>query len=157
MRRACYLTMALLLLATVGPGCTKLVPQEDPTSLSERETSVITFKDGSTIRGKFDVEEGVTVVTDGAVYEGVIYDLTQNEIIVDQCRFLRKLDTYEAPQQRLRDAQVDLRAELTSFEFQREDIDRVERVKVDAMKTATRAAFWAMTGFVSMFLMQERS
>ncbi len=156
MRRACYLTTVLLLLATAGLGCTKLVPLEDPT-LSERQTSVITFKDGSTIRGRINVDEGVTVVTGGAVYDGVIYELTQEEIILDECRFLREVETYGAPQQRLRNAQVDLRVELQSFEFQRDEIDRVEQVKVDAMKTATRAAFWAMTGFVSMFLMQERS
>jgi hypothetical protein len=156
MRRAFGSTLIMLLMGSIGLGCTKLVPLEDPT-LSESRTSVITFKDGSTIEGKIDLDEGVIVVTQGSVYGGVIYDLTDEEIILDECRYLRMEGDHGAASDRLQSARVDLAAELLSFEFRRADIDRVEQVKVDPMKTATRAAFWAVTGVVSVFLMQERS
>ncbi len=156
MRRTFCLTLALSLLTVCGLGCTKLVPVEGSV-LDERKASVITFTDGSSIRGKIDIDEDVVVTKGGVVYAGIIYDLTDEEIVLDECRYLHAHEGYDAGRSRLAEARVDVQQELMSFEFRRDEIERVERVRVDAMKTATRTAFWTLSGVVSVFLLQEHS
>ncbi len=156
MRRGFFMVLAVILLASAGLGCTKRVPLEEPVFDGRRKV-VLTFKDGSELSGRIGLDERIDVVTGGRAYRGVVAELTDEEIILDDCRFVREVGKYTAEQQRMADARVKLDVESASFVFVREDIERVEQVKTDALRTTTQAVFWTFTAFVSIFLMQDNS
>ncbi len=156
MLRPFSLLTALVVLLTVGPGCTKLVLLEEPT-FDARRAVVITFQDGSQIRGKVGLDEKVELTTGGAVYRGMVADVTEDEIVLERCYFVCQADDFTAGRERMIKARVDLGVELVDFVFQREQIARVELIKVDAMRTATQAGFWTLSGAVSALLLSERS
>ncbi len=156
MRRAILLAMAVLVLCAAGLGCAKRVPWEGP--LEARRTMVLTFKDGSEIRGKINIDEKVELTTGGNVYRGVIEDLTDEEIELRDCRFVRRQGGSQAEEERLSQARVDLGMEnIDSIVLQRADIKSTEHVKVDGLKTASRSVFWVVAGMASALLLAEKS
>lgn len=167
MRRAFSLTVAMTMLLATGLGCTKRVPFEEPTAEQRgpgkhtwhaRQTTVITFEDGSQIKGKIGaIDERVELVTGGAIYRATVADLTDDEIVLQECKFIQQVGDYQAARDRLTNARVDLGFVPVDFVFQLDEITRVERVKIDPLKTASRAAFWAFTLAVSAFLLVEKS
>jgi len=162
MRRAFSFALALTAMMAVSLGCTKRIPHEEPESgiwqFDGRQKVVVTFVDGSQITGKIGViGERVELVTGGDVYRATVVDLTDEVIDLGECRFMRRAGEAEAARMRLTEARLDLGGEAHGFSFQIEEIESVDRVTTDALKTATRAAFWTLTGAVSAFLLSENS
>ncbi len=156
MRHAVLLAMAVLVLCAAGAGCTKRIPWEGP--LEARKTMVLVFADGSEIRGKINLDESVELTHQGAIYRGVIEDLTDQEIELRDCRFVRRQGVSEAEEQRLTRARVDLGMEnIESLVLEREDIVATEHVRVDGLKTASRSVFWIVSGVVAGLLLAEKS
>jgi hypothetical protein len=156
MRHAALLAMTVLVLCAAGSGCTKRVPWEGP--LEARKTMVLIFDDGSEIRGKINLDESVELTREGAVYRGVIEDLTDQEIELRDCRFIRRQGVSEAEEQRLTQARVDLGVQnIDSIVLERSDIVGTEYVRVDALKSASRSVFWIVAGATMAFLLAEKS
>jgi hypothetical protein len=156
MRRAGILTLAVLVVAAVGQGCTKRVPWEDP--IDPRKTLVLVFADGSEIRGKINLDEGVELTKDGTIYRGLIEDVSDEEIELRDCRFVRRSGGVWASQQRMASARTDLGVEnIDSIVFQRKDVVSIDQVQVDALKSASRSVFSIMAVAVAAFLAAEKS
>jgi len=156
MWRAVLLAVAVLVLCAAGLGCAKRVPWEGP--LEANRTAVLIFADGSEIRGKINTDEKVEYTTANGVYRGVIEDLTDEEIGLRDCRFLRSRGGNQAEAERLRQARIDLGVEnIDSAVLQRADIVNTEQVKVDALKTAARSVFWLLAGMTTALLLSEKS
>lgn len=156
MRRALSAVIVSSLILVVGLGCTKRVPMEDP-AFGARKKVVVTFNDGTEIHGKIGIDETVTLITDGMVYRALVYDLTDDEIELDECQFIRKVGDHTAARERMESAVADLGHEVDEFILDRSEIQSVEQLQVDPLKTASRAAFWALSGAVSAFLLVEKS
>jgi hypothetical protein len=139
-----------------GPGCSKRIPLEEP-EIQARHAIVLTFTDGSQIKGKVGLDETIELITGGTVYRGVVTDVTDEEIVIEDCRFVSRAGDHSAGRARMVSSRVDLGYAPASFIFQRADIERYERIKVDTMRTATRSAFWGLTGVVAVFLLSEKS
>ena len=156
MWRAVLLAVAVLVLCAAGLGCAKRVPWEGP--LEANRTAVLIFADGSEIRGKINTDEKVEYTTASGVYRGVIDNVTDEEIELRDCRFLRSRVGDRAEKERLSQARVDLGVEsIESVVLQQADIVRTEHVKVDALKTASRSVFWVLAGVASALLLSEKS
>jgi len=156
MRHAVLLAMSVLVLCAAGAGCTKRIPWEGP--LEARKSMVLVFADGSEIRGKINLDETVELTHQGAVYRGVIEDLTDQEIELRDCRFVRRQGVSDAEVQRLGQARVDLGMEnIDNIVLEREDIVTTEHIRVDGLKTASRSVFWAVSGVVVGLLLSEKS
>lgn len=156
MWRTVLLVVAVLTLCAAGSGCAKRVPWEGP--LEARRTVVLVFADGSEVRGKINTDETVEYTSAAGVYSGVIDNVTDQEIELRNCRFVRDRDTSLAEQQRLSQARIDLGVEnIESVILQRADIVSTDHVKVDALKTAARSVFWVLAGMTTALLIQEKS
>ncbi len=156
MKHAGVWALAALVLLAAGSGCTKRVAWEEP--LDSRKTMVLTFEDGSEIRGKINLDETVELTKDGAIYKGVIEEVNDEEIELRYCRFVRRSGGTEAAHQRMKHARVDLGQEnIDSIIFLREEIVNVDRVQIDALKTASRSVFWLLSGAATAFLLSEKS
>jgi len=155
MRRFIPAALALVLLLTAG-GCTKRVPVEDGTYDSTGKF-VVTFADGSSLRGKIGLNEPVEVIADGHVYRGTIIDVSSDEINVQDCRLIRSLNDGRAETDRLAASRRHVDEGPLEFNFAVADVRTVERVKVDPLRTAAQSAFWTLTGVVSAFLVSEKS
>ena len=151
-----WLAVLAVLLVMGGSGCTKRIPIEDGT-FTAMDSFVITFSDGSSVKGKIGLNEGVEVTTGGDVYHGTIADVSIDEIWVEDCRLVRSLDGRDAELARLAHAQHNIDEMPQEFTFERANIERVEQVKLDAVRTASRSVFWTVTGIVSAFLLSEKS
>jgi hypothetical protein len=145
-----------VLILGVAAGCTKRVPVEVG-SLDPRQRVVVTFTDGSQVRGRIGLDERVEVTSQGSVYGGRIQDVTLEEITLRDCRLLRAQADREAQWSRLVDARHELGAEPREFTFRRADITRIDQVKLDALRTASQSVFWTLAGALSAFLLAERS
>ncbi|MBM3316563.1 MAG: hypothetical protein FJY75_01795 [Candidatus Eisenbacteria bacterium] len=156
-RRLWLCCVAALVLAS-APGCTKRVPAElqegrfDPT-----HRVAVTFRDGSMLSGKIGEGERVRIAHQGAVYRGTIDTLSFEEILVTDCRLVRSAEPRAAEWERLTRARHDLGEPRIEIALRMDEIERIERVKVDALRTATQSAFWTLTGAVSAFLLADRS
>jgi hypothetical protein len=156
MRHAVLMTVAVLVLCAAGAGCTKRVPWEG--ALEARKTMVLKFGDGTEIRGKINLDEEVELTHEGAVYRGIIEELTDQELQLRDCRFVRRQGGSEAEGQRLTHARMDLGTEnIDSIVFERENIVATEHVQVDGLKTASRSVFLVVSGVVAGFLLSEKS
>jgi hypothetical protein len=154
-RRVWLALLAVLFLLGSG-GCTKRIPVEDGT-FDAMNPFVITLADGSTIKGKIGLNETVEVTTGGKVYRGMIADISVDDIWVEDCRLIRSLESPEVEIARLSHARHHVDELPQEFIFNRADIERVEQVKLDALRMASRSVFWAVTGVVSTFLLSEKS
>ncbi|MCK4413640.1 MAG: hypothetical protein KAY32_08855 [Candidatus Eisenbacteria sp.] len=150
------LAVLAVLLVLGGSACTKRIPVEDGT-FDAMDSFVITFSDGSSIQGKIGLNERVQVITDGDVYRGTIVDVTIDDIWVEDCRLIRSLGKHDAELSRLSHARHHIDEMPQEFTFNRADIERVEQVKLDGLRTASRSVFWTVTGVVSAFLLSEKS
>ena len=156
MWRSLCLGLGVLAFLSVTSGCAKRVPIETA-DLSARLAVVVTFHDGSQIKGKIGTDERVEITTDGAVYRSTIWDLTDSEIVLRDSRFIREAGEYSAERARMAHARYDLGAEPLSFTFRKDEIERVEEIRVDALRTASQAFFWTIAGTVTAFLLGEKS
>lgn len=156
MRRALSAVVVIGVILALGSGCTKRVPMEDP-AFDARKTVVVTFNDGTQIHGKISIDETVTLITNSMVYRALVYDITDEAIELDECRFVRKVGDHTAARERMESAVSDLGYEVDAFILDRSEIQSVELVQVDPLKTASRAAFWALSGAFSAFLLVEKS
>ncbi|MBP6875022.1 MAG: hypothetical protein KBD56_03030 [Candidatus Eisenbacteria bacterium] len=155
MSRFLLAALALTILLAAG-GCTKRVPVESG-KFDAMGKYQVTFADGSSVRGKMNLNEAVEVTAGGNIYRGTIADLSPDEILVENCRLIRKVDSEESEQTRMYEAVRNLEQEPAQFVFKLSDVKQVDRVKVDPLQTATRSAFWALTGIVSAILLSEKS
>lgn len=155
MTRFLLAALPLTILLAAG-GCTKRVPVETG-SFDAMNKYQVTFNDGSTVRGKMNLNETVEVTTGGYVYRGNIVDLTPDELYVEDCRLIRKVGSEESERARMYASVRNLEQEPAQFVFKLSDVKQVDRVKVDPLRTATRSAFWALTGIVSAILLSEKS
>lgn len=157
-RRGLYGIAVVLLILGLGvnPGCTKRIPVETG-QFDARQGVVLTFTDGSQIMGKIGIDETVEFATDGAIYRGTVWEVTEEEILLRDARFLRRIADHSAERARLTHARYDLGVEMGQFTFVISEISQVEEVHTDALRTASQAAFWVVTGAVSAFLLGEKS
>ena len=92
MKRVFLLAIVVLVLA--GLGCSRTVLISD-SEFTARQKVVVTFEDGSWIKGKIGLDEKVTLVSNGMVYRARIDNVTTEsddnpgEIIVGDCTFIR--------------------------------------------------------------------
>ncbi|MBD3235586.1 MAG: hypothetical protein GF330_02650 [Candidatus Eisenbacteria bacterium] len=158
MQRGFSAWAVLLLVFGAGAhlGCAKRVPVETG-QFDPRQAVVITFNDGSQIQGKIGTDETVEFTTDGAHYRGLVWELTEEEIQLREVRFLRRIDDHSAERARLTHARYDLGIETGAFTFAISEIAKVEELHTDALRTASQAIFWTVTGAVSAFLLGEKS
>ena len=154
MRRFILGALAVVLVLAAG-GCTKRVLVDG--TYDQMHTYVLTFEDGTTIKGKIGLNEGVEVVTGGNVYHAEIRNLSLDTISIDEARLIRSLGDYQAASERMITVRRDLEDSPQEFTFDLDKITRIERVKIDPLRTATRSAFWTLTGVVSAFLASEKS
>ncbi len=154
MKRVFLLAVVVLLIS--GPGCSRTVLDND-SDLNVRQKLVVTFADGSWIRGKIGLDEKVTIVSDGSIYRARIDDLNDSEIFVGNCTFIRKVGDRNAAYDRLTNARIDLNTDPVSFVFYHTDIVTVERVEVDPIRTGANSLFWMITGAVGLILLGEKS
>lgn len=145
----------LLLLLACASGCARRVPVTG--EFDARRQVVVTLKDGSEIKGKITTGARVELTNGGTIYRGRIADLTEDQIVIEDARFIRKVGDFTAEQARLYQARHDLGEEPRSFTFQRADITGVEALRLDVLRTSTQALFWTLTGAVSAFLLGEKS
>ena len=155
MRRFSPAIFVLVLLLSVS-ACTKRVPVESG-KFDAMDKYVLTFADGSSLRGKIGLNESVEVISNGQVFHGTIVDMTQESIFVEDCRLIRSVQDGRAEAERMAVSRHNLEDQPTQFEFAIADVQRVERVKIDPLRTATRSAFFTLTGVVSAFLISEKS
>jgi len=155
MRQFILGALALSVLLAAG-GCTKRVLVEDG-SFDAMRPYLLSFADGSTVRGKIGLNEAVEVISEGRVYKGSIADITPDEIYLEDCRLIRSLGDEHSELIRMTLAQRNLEEDPGEFVFKLADVKQVERVKVDPLRTATRCAFWTLTGVASAFLISEKS
>ena len=154
MRRVFLLAVAVLMAA--GLGCSKTVLIEDAT-IDARTKVVVTFADGASVRGKINIDESVTVVSDEMMFKGTIDNLDNEVIYIENCTFIRRTGDSAAQFNRLVDSRVYLGEDVERFEFNRSDIVKVEQVKIDGLRTATKSAFWLIAGSVGLILLGEKS
>ncbi len=150
------LAMAAALIMAAGQGCAKRVPVQGA-DLDAKLKLVVHFKDGSTITGRIGIDEHVELLTGGMVYRAKVFDVTTEEILLQDCRVLRAGTGNEAEWQRMVDARRGLGQEVREFTFARDQIDRVEHVKLDPLRTASQSAFWTVAGTICAFLLAEKS
>ena len=156
MRRVLSALIVGSIILTMGLGCTKRVPMEDP-AFDARKKVVVTFNDGTQIQGKIGLDETVTLITDEMIYRAIVYEVGDDEIVLDESRFVRRVGDHTAARERMESAVTDLGYEADEIILDRSEIQSVEQVRVDALKTASRAAFWARSGAFSAFLLVEKS
>jgi 2-phospho-L-lactate transferase/gluconeogenesis factor (CofD/UPF0052 family) len=154
MRRVFLLAVAVLMAA--GLGCSKTVLIEDA-AFDARTKVVVTFADGATVRGKINIDESVTIVSDEMMFKGQIDNLDDDLIYIENCTFLRRTGDSGAQFDRLVDSRVYLGEDVARFEFSRNDIVKVEQVKIDGLRTATKSAFWLIASSVGLILLGEKS
>jgi hypothetical protein len=158
MARMLWLGLVLGLTLGLAAGCSKRVPREvSEGRIDASQRVAVAFKDGSELVGKIGENERVGVTREGHVYRGTIFELTFDEIRVIDCRLVRRADDNAAEWERLTDARHDLGEPLQEFTFRIDQIERVERIQVDALRTTTQSIFWTLAGAISAFLMAERS
>lgn len=156
MWRALGLWVGLAVVLGASTGCTKRVPLEMGT-LDPRLRVVVTFADSTKIIGKIGLDERVDLYSRGDLYRGRIDDVTLDDIVLRDCRLLRSMGDREAQWSRVIDAHHELGGAPQEFTFRRADITRLERVKLDPLRTASQSLFWTLAGAVSTFLLAERS
>ena len=156
-RGLCTIAIVLLILGMGADlGCTKRIPVETG-QFDPRQAVVITFNDGSRLSGRIGTDETVEFATDGAIYRGTVWEVTEEEIQLRDARFLRRISDHSAERARLMHARYDLGVEVGQFSFALSEISLVEEVHTDALRTASQAVFWTVTGAVSAFLLGEKS
>lgn len=158
MARCLWLCLAAALLASLTVGCAKRVPLElqegrfDPT-----QRVAVTFRDGSELVGKVAENASVKIVHQGSVYRGKILELTFDEIRVTDCRLVRNLGDSEAEMSRLTQAAHEVGEPVQELVLRIDQVERVEHVTIDALRTTSQSIFWTLTGAVTAFLMADRS
>jgi hypothetical protein len=158
MMRLLSLGLAIALVLGGGTGCTKRVPAElEEGRFAPTQKVVVTFTDGSQIKGKIAQDETVEILHDGSVYRGSIMDLSYEDIQVVDCRLIRSAGSREAEVARMTQARNRLGDQLEEFVFRMEEIERVEEIQIDPLRTTTQSIFWTLTGVVSVFLLADRS
>jgi hypothetical protein len=156
-----WLWFSLTAILILGPmsACTKRVPvQLEGGKFDPSQRVAVTFEDGSQVVGQIGQDEHVQVIREGVVYQGTIFELSLDEIQVVDLHLIRRASGSEAEWQRL----IDARRVLSNVPpeeliFRMDQIARVERIKVDALRTTTQSIFWTLTGAVSAFLFADRS
>jgi hypothetical protein len=144
----------VVLLVSLVPGCSRLVPKET-TEVEVQEKVLVTFKNGDLLRGRLDLDESVDVTVGGVVHRGRIVDLNQDEIMVGDAVPVKILGDHRYEAERMVDAKVQPMSTVTSYVFQRGDIDHVEQVTLDGAKTARRIGFWSSVGITLLLLFFE--
>ncbi len=172
-----HLLVALVVLLVAVLGCTKRVALEQTDLarllqpgmiMGEREeapaervdprtTLVVTFDDGTEVKGKIHIGSRVDIVTGTATYSGYIYDLSDTLMVVRDCTFIEASQSLDAQIQRMEHARKDVGGGLPRMEFDLRKIRKIEKVKVDALKTASHAVFWTLAGAVEAMLLSEKS
>lgn len=154
--RVCSLILVVALLFSTLPACTKLVTKET-TQVEVQEKVLVTFKNGDQLRGRLDLDESVDVTVGGTVHRGRIIDLNQDEIMVGDAVPVKIIGNNRYEAGRMVDSRIQPTPTVSSYVFQRSDIDQVEMVTLDGPKTARRTAFWTSVGVSLLLLFLEKS
>jgi hypothetical protein len=159
MSRWLWFSLMAILVLGLTSACSKRVPvQLEGGKFDPAQRVAVTFEDGSQVVGKIGQDQHVQVIREGAVYRGAIFELSLDEIQVVDLQLIRRASGTDAEWQRMTNARRTL-SDVPPEEliFRMDKIARVERIKVDALRTATQSVFWTLTGAVSAFLFADRS
>ncbi len=146
-----------LLLAWAAIGCTKLVPGSVDDFRNAEKEVVVTYRDGETIKGHIAKGEPVTFTTFGRVYRAKVQDVDEaGNIVLNDAYVQEEYERYSLQRERMQGASLHIRDRNQTISVPAYKIVRVEEVRVDKMKSARAAGFWAFTFFVVSKILSAR-
>lgn len=150
-----WLVTGALPLASIG--CSMRVPVEG-LSFTPEEKVILTFQDGTQIRGRVDNGETVQYVTDENDLRGTVESVDEQEIVVADLVTLSEHGTNVFQKQRLEHFRLYVDEEPQDrLILSRDDILQVERVVPDKSRTLQRIVFWSFGVGIALLAVRDRN
>jgi hypothetical protein len=149
------LAACLLAAGLATAGCVKSVPLQGDFEATQKV--LLTFKDGRTLEGMIAPGERVEYREAGAIYRAQVASVAEDSIRIRNLVLQDREGSYGVVASRMADARVRIAPPLASKTLSRAEIEKVELIQVDAVRTLRKAAFWTYGGALLALLLGERS
>jgi hypothetical protein len=149
--------LAIGALPLLSIGCSMRVPV-DGLDFTPEEKVILTFQDGTQIRGRVDNGESVQYITDESDIRGTVESVDEQEIVVADLVKLSDHGTSTFQKERLEHFRLYVGEEdLDRLILSRDEILQVERVVPDKSRTLKRVVFWSFGVGIALLAVRDRN